>query len=120
MDSSERPGDVLLPNWSHGWPVAVDISPLQQQTIADAASTPGHTLQVGVCCKLTFHLSSCCSVGVEFIPLVAETLGDLAEDAITTIRAIGYAVGQRIIPPHPPSTFSGVSPLLLGSYGNGS
>ena len=83
---------------SHGRPATVDvhvISPLQQQTIAEAASTPGHALQVGVCCKLTSHLSSCRSAGIEFIPLVAEILGGLAEDAITTIRAISYAIGQR-------------------------
>ena len=41
---------------------------LQQQTIAEAASTPGHALQVGVRRKLTSHLSSCHSVGIEFIP----------------------------------------------------
>ena len=34
--------------------------------------------------KLTSHLSSCYSVGVEFIPLVAETLGGLVEDDATS------------------------------------
>ena len=97
-DSSVRPADILLPNWNRGRPAAVDvhvISPLQQQTLAEAASTPGHALQVGVHRKLVSILSACRSVGVEFVPIVIETLGDLSEDTISTIRAIGRAVGQR-------------------------
>ena len=97
-DSSVRPADVLLPNWNRGRPAAVDvhdISPLQQQTLAEAASTPGHALQVGVRRKLVSNLSACRSVGVEFVPFVIETLGGLSEDTISTIRAIGRAVGQR-------------------------
>ena len=97
-DSSVRPADVLLPNWNRGRPAAVDvhvISPLQQQTLADAASTPGHALQVGVRRKLVSNLSACRSVGVEFVPFVIETLAGLSEDTISTIRAIGRAVGQR-------------------------
>ncbi len=45
------------------------ISPLQQNTIQEAAFTPGHALLVG---KLTAHLQACRSVGVTFIPMVAE------------------------------------------------
>ena len=97
-DSSVRPADVLLPNWNRSRPAAVDvhvISPLQQQTLAEAASTTSHALQVGVCRKLVSNLSACHSVGVEFVPFVIETLGGLSEDTISTIRAIGRAVGQR-------------------------
>ena len=97
-DSSVRPADVLLPNWNRGRPAAVDvhvISPLQQQTLAEAASTPGHALQVGVRGKLVSNLSACRSVGVEFVPFVIETLASLSEDTISTIRAIGRSVGQR-------------------------
>ena len=82
-DSSSRPADVFLPTWCRGRPAALDvqvISPLQQQTLGEAASTPGHALQVGVRRKLTSHLSACRSIGVEFIPFVMETLGGLAED----------------------------------------
>ena len=51
--------------------------------------------------KLTSYLSSCYSVGVEFILLVAETLSGL----------VGC---YHLMPPRPPSTFSGMSPLLFG------
>ena len=102
-DSQSRPADiqVLLPTWRRGRPAALDvtiISPLQQETLHAAASTPGHALQVGVQRKLTAHLLACRSTGVEFIPIVSETLGGLAEDTIATIRSIGKAMAQRVNP----------------------
>ena len=75
-DSHSRPADILLPTWSCGRPAALDVHvilPLQQLTLHKAASTPGHALQVGVQRKLASHLSACCSAGVDFNPLVAET-----------------------------------------------
>ena len=104
VPSSMRPADVFVPNWSRGRPAPVDVlvtSPLQQQTLAEAAYTPGHALQIGGNRKLATNLSACRSVGMECIPFVAETLGGLVEDAITTIRAIGQAVGQRSGSPDP-------------------
>ena len=50
-DSQSRPADILIPNWSFGCLAALDvhvISPLQQQTVGEAASTPGHALEVGI------------------------------------------------------------------------
>ena len=105
-DSHSRPADILLPTWSRGRPAALDvtvISPLQQQTLYAAASTPGHALQVGVQRKLTAHLSACRSAGVDFIPIMLETLGGLAEDTITTIRSIGKAITQRVTPQDSPT-----------------
>ena len=64
----------------------------------EAASTPGHALQVGVQRKLASHLSACRSAGVDFIPVVAETLGGLAEDTISTIRSLREAIAQRVNP----------------------
>ena len=104
--SSSRPADILLPAWSHGRPAALDvhiISPLQQQTSVEAATHPGHALDVGVRRKLSSHLSVCRSAGVDFIPIVAETLGGLAKDTISMIRLIGRALGQRSNPSDPPT-----------------
>ena len=103
-DSHSRPADILLPTWSRGCPASLDvhvISPLQQLTLHGAASTPGHALQVGIRRKLTQHLSACRSAGVDFIPVVAETLGGLAEDTIFIIRFLGEAIAQRSTPPPP-------------------
>ena len=65
--------------------------------------------------KLRSHLSDCHSVGVDFIPLVAETLGGLAKDSIRITQAIGKALGKKtILMTHlfPPSTSSVAWPLL--------
>ena len=100
-DSQSRPADILLPTWHCGRPAALDIhviSPLQDLTLHEAASTPGHALQVGVQRKLSSHLANCRAAGVEFIPVVAETLGGLAEDTIKTVCAIGKAIAQRSSP----------------------
>ena len=105
--SQSRPADILLPNWSCGRPAALDvhvISPLQQQTIAEASRTPGHTLQVGVHRKLASNLSACRSTGTAFIPLVAETLGGLAEVTINTVRSIGHAIADKAGFPDPAIT----------------
>ncbi len=96
--SQARPGDIFIPCWSLGRPTTFDvlvISPLQELTIAQAAQTPGYALQVGVQRKLAANLSACRSSGTDFVPLVAETLGGLAEDTIRTITIISRAIENR-------------------------
>ena len=113
-DSLSRPADVFLPTWSRGRPAALDvhvISPLQQQTMGEAASTPGHALQVGVQRKLASHLSACRSVGVEFIPFVMETLGYLAEDSIFNFLPLKEKA-RVMKPPMTPNTKPSIYMLL--------
>ena len=105
--SHARPADVFLPSWSLGRPAALDvhvISPLHVLTVADAALTPGHALQVGVQRKLASNLSACRSSGTDFVPLVAETLGGLAEYTISAITYISRAIADRSSSPDPAST----------------
>ena len=74
---------------------------MQQLTQAGAASTPGYALHVGEERKMAAHAEACRSVGVLFVPIVAETLGGWSEVAIDTIKSIGRLQGQRLgIPPH--------------------
>ncbi len=97
-DSASRPADVLLPNWINGRPAALDIhviSPLQSLILSEAARTQGHALQVGVQHKLASNLPSCRSMGLTCIPLVAETLGGLDEDFVSTIRDISRSICLR-------------------------
>ena len=42
------------------------------------------------------HLQACRSIGVNFIPTVAETLGGLGEETINIIGAIIGAIGNAI------------------------
>ena len=99
-DSLSHPADILLPTWRHGRPAALDvhvISPLQQLTLHEAASTPGHALEVGVQRKLSAHLSACRDAGVDFSPIVAETLGGLGQDTIHLVRSLGDLIAQRVV-----------------------
>ena len=58
--------------------------------------TQGHALQVGVQRKLaSSNWTNCRSMGLTCIPLVAETLGGLADDFISTIRDISRSIGLR-------------------------
>ena len=74
-DSLSRPADVFLITWSCGRPAALDvhvISPFQQQTLGKAAST---FEPCPASWYLSSHLGTCRLAGVEFIPVVMETLG---------------------------------------------
>ncbi len=80
------------------YPAALDIhviSPLQPLTLSVAAHTQGHALQVGVQHKLASNLQSCRNAGLTCVPLVAETLGGLAKDFISTIQVIGRSIRLR-------------------------
>jgi len=48
--------------------------------------------------RLASNLQYCHSVGMDCVPVVIEHLGGLADDTITTIRAIGCAISQRSRP----------------------
>ena len=72
------------------------ISTLQQLTISGASSTQGHALSVGEDRKMAVHAASCWSVGVTFIPLIAESLGGWSSRAVEVIEGIGRLQGQRM------------------------
>ena len=71
-NSLPRPADIFLPSWSCDHPAALDvhvISPLQQQTLEEAATNPGHALQVDVKRKLSSHLQFAAVRGLISFPL---------------------------------------------------
>ena len=90
------------------------ISPLQQLTVAEAAVTPGHALEVCVSCKLSANIPSCRATGVECVPMVVEALGGWAPEAIGTIRRIGDFLGQRSHPLPPYARYQ--TPLRPSSH----
>ena len=53
------------------------------------SSTKGHTLHMGEDMKLAAHNAACTAVGVDFIPVVAETLGAWSDLAVHSICRIG-------------------------------
>ena len=88
-NSGARPADILLPNWSHGRQAALDvavISPLQQLTVAEAAVTPGHALEVCISRKLSANLPSCRAAGVECVPIrIGDFLGQRSDPSPTLV-----------------------------------
>ncbi len=65
--SSSCPADVLLPNWSNGRLVTLDvhvISPLQSLTLSEAAFSQDYAVQVGVQRKHAANLPNCRSSGL--------------------------------------------------------
>ena len=104
--SQSRPADILRPNWSCGRPAALDvhvISPLQQQTIAEASHKPGHALQVGVHRKLASNLSACRSTGTDLSPLWPRPWAVL-------LRTLSTQFGPSAVP-----SPTGLVPLTLPS-----
>ena len=52
--------------------------------------------EVGIQRKLTAHLAACREAGVDFYPIVAESLGGRCQDTILFIREIGSLISQRV------------------------
>ena len=118
-NSSSCPADIFLPNWKRGQSAALDvtvISPLQRETLAGEAITPGHALQVREERKIATHANACHDVGLLFVPLVVETLGGWNQEAISTFKAIGRLQGQRLGTPlmKLPTICFNVPPVLCG------
>ena len=94
-------GSLLANYWFRSVATWLNSGLMPSVCVVRCSHTPGHALQVGVRRKLSAHLSICRSTGTDFIPLVAETLG---EDTIRTVAAIGRAIGHRSGSPDPSST----------------
>ena len=84
-------------------PAALDvtiISPLQPQTLQQAASTQGSALAVAEQCKKTVHQNNCNNAGILFLPLAMETLGGWSHDSFLTLSCIGRHLANRFgLPP---------------------
>ena len=76
--TNRKPADVFLPNWAAGRDAALDVTvthPLQDQTRAGAAATPGHAMSVAYQNKMRGAADLCSQQGIAFIPIVAESMG---------------------------------------------
>jgi hypothetical protein len=79
LPGSDRcPADIYIPSWSGGLDCALDvtvINPLQQLTIARAAATPGHALNIVYERKIAGAAAVCRQQGIAFVPLALESFG---------------------------------------------
>ena len=97
-DDDRRPADVMIPHWTGGLDTAWDVTvihPLQAATVAGAATSPGHALEVAVSRKNRGALEDCRRQGIKFIPLAVESLGGWHELAVAEIRKLAAALARQ-------------------------
>ena len=84
------------------------ISTMQNLTVTEAATTPGHALTVGEERKMAVHTENCRSVGVSFVPLVVESLGGGVKKTATPFPALAVSKGSvwGSLHPRPLAIFS--------------
>ena len=96
--NDRRPADIFLPNWAEGRDAALDvtvINPLQQATVVEAATTPGHSLDFAFDRKMRGAADDCQRQGVAFIPLAFESLGGWHKTAEVQVKRIAQALARQ-------------------------
>ena len=93
-----RPADVFIPYWAGGRDTALDVTvvnPLQQATLAGAATTAGHALTYAHTRKLRGAEEDCRKQGIAFLPLAVESLGGWHVDAVKEVKKITSALARH-------------------------
>ena len=93
-----KPADIFIPRHSGGKDAALDvtvINPLQTATVAQAAQTPGHALQVAHRRKMDKSWQPCHNQGIVFLPLAVESLGAWHKAAITEVKKLGSSLARH-------------------------
>eukprot|EP00973_Karenia_brevis_P080906 11223410-Karenia_brevis.AAC.1 len=94
--SSRRPADIYLPAWVSGSPAALDFAvtaPQQQQYLQAASVSPLAAASAYTSRKKQFQNTAevCRTQGVEFLPVVVETTGAWAPEAMKVWRKVAAA-----------------------------
>ena len=93
-----KPADIFILRHAGGKNAALDvtvINPLQAATVAQAAKTPGHALQVAHKRKLDKSWQLCQRQGIVFLPLAVESLGAWHKSAIAEIKKLGSSLARH-------------------------
>ena len=96
--TNRKPADVFLPNWAAGRDAALDVTvthPLQDQTRAGAAATPGHAMSVAYQNKMRGAADLCSQQGIAFIPIVAESMGGWHPVAEVQLKKLAGALARH-------------------------
>ena len=95
--SDDRPADVLLPYWSQGKDVAVDITvvnPLQTALVARAAQEGGSAVQHAHEAKVRKYGERCSQEGITFVPLAVDTFGGWHQSALEVLSKLGRQLAR--------------------------
>ena len=91
-------GDVLIPHWSGGKDVALDVTvtnSLQAATVTMAATTPGHAANEAHERKIREAAEECRQQGIVFVPLAAESLGGWHPVAVMELKRLASALARQ-------------------------
>ena len=103
--SLRRPADIYLPCWTGGLPAALDFAitaPQRQGIVSEAANTPLAAAIEYTQAKRD-HLgtqAACETQGVRFQPMVCETSGAWAPEALEVLQLICKAAASIMGPHH--------------------
>ena len=89
---------MYLPNWAEGRDAAIDvtvINPLQQQTVVEAAATPGHSLTFAYDRKMREAGELCRQQGIAFVPLAMESLGGWHEVTVAQVKKLASSLSRQ-------------------------
>ena len=95
--SDDRPADVLLPYWSQGKDVAVDITvvnPLQTALVARAAQEGGSAVQHAHEAKVRKYGERCSQEGITFVPLAVDTFRGWHQSALEVLSKLGRQLAR--------------------------
>ena len=93
-----RPADVLIPQWAAGLDAAIDVTvvnPLQQATVAGAATTAGYATTFAYQRKVRNAGEACRRQGITLLPVVVESLGGWGEEAVRVVRRLAGALARH-------------------------
>ena len=93
-----RPADILIPRWTAGRDTALDVTiihPFQQATCDREANDPGFSLRYAYDNKMRGTAELCRQQGIEFLPIVANSLGGWHNEALHQFRKLGSALSRN-------------------------
>ena len=96
--SAEKPADIYIPGWANGRDAALDVSvvsPLQQQLLKKAAEEAGSAAKKRNQEKLNKYYTLCQSEGIQFFPVVMETLGGWHRDGIDVVAKLARQLASH-------------------------
>ncbi len=97
-NSSERPADVLIPVWTGGRPLAIDVSvtcPVAESYVLKASQVIGSAAAERAALKRVKYTQICEENGLNFSPFVLESFGGFGPDAVHLLSKISSAIATR-------------------------
>ena len=85
---------MFIPSLAGGLDAGLDVTvvnPLQAALVVGAAATPGHAPNHRYATKMSGSAEDCRLEGIQFLPVVVETLGGWDESAVKQVKKLAAA-----------------------------